>query len=316
MLIGDRELRRVMKAPEGLRGLAAAFGTGLAALSIAFSPAATRDATAQGDSPALWKAAGPKGSVFLFGSFHFLPDDVKWRTPAVDNALNEAAVVVFETDLAAAENPQVSQTLIAKYGLLPPGQTLDGILSRSTRAELDKTATDLGVPTPALAPLRPWLAALTLGVQFVVNQGFDPSNGVEQQVMTWAKANGKRLASLETNESQLKVFAELTREQEIALLTITLRQVRETPKMLGEMLAAYRKGDLAALERTLNIGLDDFPVLRKRILKDRHDKWVPQIEKMIADGRTYVIIVGAAHLVGPDSVIAMLRVKGVKVGGP
>ncbi len=64
------------------------------------------------------------------------------------------------------------------------------------------------------------------------------------------------------------------------------------------------------------IGFDDFPALRKRILKDRHDKWLPQIEKMIADGRTHMIIVGAAHLVGPDSVIAMLRAKGVKVEGP
>jgi hypothetical protein len=305
-----------MKAPEGLRGLVAAIGASLAALSLAFSPVATRDAAAQADAPALWRVDGPKGRVFLFGSFHLLPANVKWRTPVLDSALNEAGVVVFETDLAGAQDPQVEQALIAKHGLLPPGQTLRGVLSTSTYAELERTATGLGIPPPSLAPLRPWLAAVTLGVQFVINQGFDPNNGVEQQVVAWAKANGKGVVSLETNESQLRVFADLTREQEIALLAVTLRQVRETPKMLGELLAAYRKGDLAALERILNIGFDDFPVLRRRILKDRHDKWLPRIEKMIADGRTYMIIVGAAHLVGPDSVIAMLRAKGVKVEGP
>jgi uncharacterized protein YbaP (TraB family) len=302
-----------MKSPEGPRGLAAVIGASLAALSLAFSPVATRDAAAQVDAPALWRVAGPKGSVFLFGSFHLLPADVKWRTPAVESALNEAAVVVFETDLTGAQDPQAS---IAKYGFLPAGQTLHSVLSTSTHAELERTATDLGVPLPALEPLRPWLAALTLGVHFVVNQGFDPGNGVEQQIMMSAKAGGKRLGTLETNESQLRVFADLTREQEVELLTVTLRQVRETPKMLGDMLAAYRKGDLATLERALNLGFDDFPVLRKRILKDRHDKWLPQIEKMIADGRTHMIVVGAAHLVGPDSVIAMLRAKGVKVEGP
>jgi len=37
---------------------------------------------------------------------------------------------------------------------------------------------------------------------------------------------------------------------------------------------------------------------------------------MIEDGRTHMIVVGAAHLVGPDSIIAMLRAKGVKVEGP
>jgi len=305
-----------MKFSQGLRGLVAAIGASLAALSIAFSPVTTRDAAAQVDAPALWRIAGPKGNVFLFGSFHLLPADVKWRTPAVESALNEAAVVVFETDFAGAQDSRVSQALIAKYGFLPPGQTLRSVLSTSTNTELEKTATDLEIPPPSLAPLRPWLAALTLGLQFAIHQGFDPSNGVEQQVITSAKASGRSLGTLETNESQLRVFADLTREQEVELLTVTLRQVRETPKMLEDMLTAYRKGDLAALERTLNIGFDDFPALRKRILKDRHDKWLPQIENMIADGRTHLIIVGAAHLVGPDSVIVMLRAKGVKVEGP
>src|SRR5882762_3525256 len=302
-----------MKAPQGLRGIVAAIGLSLAALSLALSPVATRDAAAQADAPALWRVDGPKGRVFLFGSFHLLPADVKWRTPAVESALKEAAVVVFETDFVGAQDPQA---LIAKYGLLPPGQTLPSVLPGSTRAELERAATDLRIPPPSLAPLRPWLAALTLAVQFAISQGFEPNKGVEQQAMAWAKASGKGLSSLETNESQLKVFADLTREQEIALLAVTLRQVREMPKMLSAMLAAYRKGDLVALERALNVGLDDFPMLRKRILKDRHEKWLPQIEKMIADGRTHMIIVGAAHLVGPDSVIAMLRARGVKVDGP
>jgi len=305
-----------MKLSGGLRSLVAAIGASLAALSLAFLPVATRDTAAQVDAPALWRVAGPKGSVFLFGSFHLLPPDVKWRTPAVEGALNGAAVVVFETDLAAAQDPQASQALIARYGLLPPGQTLPSVLPGSIRAELERAATDLRIPPPSLAPLRPWLAALTLAVQFAISQGFEPNKGVEQQAIAWAKASGKGLSSLETNESQLKVFADLTREQEIALLAVTLRQVREMPKMLGAMLAAYRKGDLVELERALNVGLDDFPMLRKRILKDRHEKWLPQIEKMIADGRTHMIIVGAAHLVGPDSVIAMLRARGVKVEGP
>ena len=302
-----------MKSPQGLRGLTAAIGASLAALCIALSPVAARDAAAQVDAPALWRAAGPKGSVYLFGSFHLLPADVKWRTPAVESALSQAAVVVFETDFAGTQDPQA---LIAKYGFLPPGQTLRSLLPASTNAELEKTASELEIPPLSLAPLRPWLAALTLGLQFAIHQGFDPSNGVEQQVITSAKASGKTLGTLETNESQLRVFADLTREQEVELLTVTLRQVRETPKMLGDMLAAYRRGDLAALEKTLNADFDDFPALRKRILKDRHDKWLPQIEKMIGDGRTHIIIVGAAHLVGPDSVIAMLRAKGVKVEGP
>ena len=304
-----------MKATEG-RCWLVAIGTCLIALSATFTSAAAQEPAAQVDSPALWKIPGPTGNVFLFGSLHLLPDGVKWRTTAVDSALNEAKVVVFETDFTAVQDQQVLQPLIAKYGLLPRGQTLGSILPENTYADFEKTAMRLGLPPTNLAPLRPWLATLTLSVQFIIRQGLDPNNGVDQQVMTWAKANGKALGALETNESQFTLFADLSREQEIELLAVTLQQIHELPQMLDDILAAYRKGDLPALEKALNSGFDDFPTLRRRLFKDRHDKWVPQIEQMIRDGRSHVIVVGVGHLVGTDSVIAMLRSKGVKIEGP
>src|SRR2546427_3628529 len=172
-----------MNPPEGLRGLVAAVGASLAALSLALSPVAARDATAQVDAPALWRVDDPKGRVFLFGSFHLLPVDVKWRTAAVESALKEAAVVIFETDFAEL---QASQALLARYGRLPPGQTLRSVLPRGIHAELEKTAVEIGVPPPSLEPLRAWVAALNLGMQLIVSQGFDPNLGVEKQIRSWA----------------------------------------------------------------------------------------------------------------------------------
>ena len=85
---------------------------------------------------------------------------------------------------------------------------------------------------------------------------------------------------------------------------------------LDGLIDAWRRGDVAALDRSLHGELSDFPVLQKAVFHDRHVKWLPQIERMMADGRTHVIIVGAGHLVGSGSVIAMLRAKGIKVEGP
>jgi uncharacterized protein YbaP (TraB family) len=301
---------------ERFRRFVGAVGAALAALALVVAPAGAQDTAAQADAPPLWTVDGGKGRIFLFGSFHLLPAGVKWRTPAVENALIEARVVVIETDLSAAEDPQAMQALIARYGLLPQGQTLQSVLPAKVHADFERAASELGLPAATLAPLRPWLAAVTVAVQSFAKQGFDPKNGVDQQVAAWAKANGKSLATLETNESQVRVLAELPPEQEIELLAGTLTQIREMSQVVGSMLAAYRKGDIAALERILGIGLDEFPALRERVLKDRHDKWLPQIEQMIADGRTHLIVVGLAHLVGPDSIIAMLRSRGLRVQGP
>jgi len=300
---------RIFRLP---RPIVFAFAASLAALLLAFAP----ELSAQADSPPLWKASGPKGKVYLFGSFHLLPPDVGWRTPAVARALEEAGTMVFETDVAGANDEKTMQPLVAKYGLLPAGQTLRSILPEKTNAEFERVAGDLGLPPDALAPMRPWLAGLVLGVQFILKQGYDPAKGVEQQVVAWAKQNGKALATLESIESQLRIFADLTREQEIDLFAVALREIRETPAALGEILAAYRKGDQAGLEKLLNAGFDGLPALRQRVLGDRHRQWLPHIEKMIADGGTRVIIVGAAHLVGRDGLIALLRAKGYQVEGP
>ena len=293
--------------------IAAALIACLAAFQTA-APTLARDTTV--DKQALWKIDGPKGDIYLFGSVHLLPKDVTWRTPALDAALKEAQIITFELDLDKAKDPVATRDLVQRLGLLPPGTTLRKLLSPERRAKLERVATSVGLPPLMLDQFRPWLAAVTMGVQWIVSKGYDPNSGVDQRIWDWAKQNGKERAALETIEEQLNVFAGLTLEQEIEYLIVSLDQIETTPKALDELIAAWRKGNLKTLDKILNEGMKDFPVLNQRMLGDRHVKWPPQIEKMMADGRTHLIIVGTAHLTGKGSVIAMLRAKGIKVEGP
>ncbi len=268
------------------------------------------------DQPPLWKAGNAKGQVVLFGSFHLLPPGLQWRTPALERALEEAQVIVFETAPASAQKEEATRALIGKHGTLPAGQSLRAILPEKVYADFERVAADLQMSPAGLDRMRPWLAAAVLGVQFMTVRGYDPNRGVEAQLAEWARAKGKRLAELETNEAQMKVFAGLTRRQEVDLFAASVRQIREIPGRLDAILAAYREGDLAGLDKGLNAGYEGLPALRRQVLRDRHDKWLPRIEKMLADGRPHLIIVGAAHLVGPDGVVALLRARGHKLAGP
>ena len=275
------------------------------------------DAAAQADAPALWRIAGPKGgTLYLFGSFHLLPPSVKWRTPQVERALQDSSAVVMELDPAVANDPQAMLQLVMKHGVLPPGETLPAVLPPALNADLERTAGGFGLPPANLAPMRPWLAALTLSVQFIASKGYDPKQGVDNRIADWARASDREILSLETAEAQLRAFADLSRAEEIDLLRVTLEQIREMPQILDQILDAYRRGDVAKLESTLNAGMDAVPALRKRLLRDRHAKWLPQIEKMLADGRTRFLVVGAAHFTGKDGLIALLRARGLKVEGP
>jgi hypothetical protein len=286
----------------------------LAVLVLALPPATSREAKPA--APAIWKIDGKEGDVYFFGAVHLLPAGVAWRTPALDAALGEAQVLVFEIDIDEAKDVVATQKLIAKFGVLPEGTTLRKLLAPEQRAKFERIAASLGLPPAALDGFRPWLAALTIGVQWIVSKGYDPNSGVDQQIWSWSKQTAKQRAALETAEQQLEVFAGLTREQEVEFLLVSLDQIEQSPQMLDDLVKAWRGGDTKALDEILNDGMKHFPVLSRRMLNDRHERWLAQIEKMIADGRTHVIVVGAAHLVGKDSVIAMLRAKGVKVEGP
>jgi hypothetical protein len=81
-----------------------------------------------------------------------------------------------------------------------------------------------------------------------------------------------------------------------------------------KLLTAWETHDMAGLKAA---GPDRMsPAERKTVLDDRNSAWVPQIEKMLNEKRTFFITVGAAHLVGAQGVPAKLRAAGYRVDGP
>lgn len=305
-------------------GAAALITAVTAAFLLVFAPVTAREAA----TPALWKIDGPNGDVYLFGSIHILPKGFQWRTPALETALQQAQRLAFEVNLDDAMNPAATLGLVTELGLLPPDKSLRKMLAPDYRTKLDEAAASLGLPPAAIDRMRPWLASLTLTSLSLIKQNskdgkpVDPNAlteelaGVDMQLWKWANNAGKERIALETAEDQIRIFADLSENQQIELLVATLKDIGKPQESLDALLSAWKNGDTSALDRGLHGDMDGFPGLRKAVFYDRHVKWLPQIERMIADGRTHVIVVGAGHLVGKDSVIAMLRAKGVKVEGP
>jgi uncharacterized protein YbaP (TraB family) len=314
---------------KSIAGTAAAFLVAAAvALFFVFAPVTAREATSTAAAPALWKIDGPQGDIYLFGSIHILPNGFQWRRPELEAALAQAQQLVFELDLDEAQDPKTMGALVAKYGFLPPDHSLHKMLAPEHRRKLDEVARSFGMNPLVLDRMRPWLAAVTLSSFAIIKQNTKPgeplnpaaameaSAGVDVQLWNWAKTAGKERGVLETTDDQLRIFADLPRDQEVELLIATLDEVTKTPETIDAMISAWKAGDTVALDKSFNADMDSFPILRKAVLHDRHEKWLPQIERMMTDGRTHLIVVGTAHLVGKDSVIAMLRAKGVKVDGP
>ena len=274
-------------------------------------------ASVQAD-PAMWVVRDADSTVYLFGSFHLLPPELDWRTPEVDAALAEADTVWFEAEAFSEEAQAQIQALIPELGLNPPGVTLTGLIDEEAEADLAVVAEMLGAEPAALAasvdPLRPWLASLQIAVAGVQALGYDPNSGVERVLHAEAEAAGKAFDFFETAEQQIRFFADLPQDIQIAEFERGLEETAEDPDMIEALAVAWAEGDVEAIDAMINASMrESGSALYDVIVVQRNRDWIPQIEAILEGSGVDFVAVGAAHMPGDEGVIALLEDAGYAV---
>ena len=263
--------------------------------------------------PAAWRVTGQTGGdVTLLGSMHVLRESDYPLPPSLDALVERADIIVMELDLDDVD-AAAQQRLILDKAVLPQGTVLEDVVDADAYRRLERHMAELGVGLEALERFEPWFLAITvldLGMRQV---GFVPERGVEQYVLAQAQADGKETVGLETVEFQLGLFDALPPEQQQAMLEQTLAELDEGVAVLGAMVAAWRAGELESLSAELLDEFAAFPGLYETLVTKRNNAWVPALERMLADGRRHLVVVGALHLVGPDNVVELLRGRGHEV---
>lgn len=276
----------------------------LTAFTIAHPSAAHRNL--------IWKATGQKGTVYLVGSMHLLTKDSYPLSPALDTAFNASTLLVEEIDYAEMLAPAAQLQMLTR-GMLPPDQSLDKVLSPATMAATEKRLAAAGMPLAPVKMFKPWLLALTLMAQEWQKAGFDANLGLDRHFYDRARADGKAVQGLETVDFQIGQFDAMTFEEQDRLLASTLKELDTQIPAIAELAQAWQAGDTATIERILLRDLKAEARLYDRLLVDRNRAWLPKIEALFSRGTPAFVVVGAAHLVGPDGLVAMLRARGFTV---
>lgn len=283
----------------------------LYAPAVALLLAAATPAAAE---PPLWTIRDADSTIVLFGSVHVLPAGLDWRPDALDAALARADDLWFETDTDGEGQARASQAALAN-GYLPGGERLSTMLTPDGRARLDRICGRLGLSPAAVDTLRPWFADVTLGVVALTRQGAVASSGVEQALADAAPDAARR--TFETPEDQIAFFAGAPVADQLASLEDTLRQLDEDPDVFNRLINAWAAGDAAAIEALGVAPMKQVSaVLYDRLIVQRNRRWAEIIAERLKGSGETVIVVGAGHLVGGDSVPALLRARGIVVEGP
>lgn len=288
------------------------FPVRLAGIAAAILLAAPAVALAK---PAVWVVSDADSTIVLFGSVHLLPKGVDWRPQALTEALATADDLWFETPMDDAARLEASRIVMA-HGMLPKGQSLTKLLSRKDAARLKRVAKALRVPFKDLDRLQPWLADVTLAAAQISRDGGRSAEGVERVIDREAPAPIARRA-FETPGQQVSIFAGAPRSAQIASLADTLRSIEEDPNAFDTVVRLWAAGDVDGLAREAVQPIKAVsPTLYRVLIQRRNANWTRQIAARLAGSGKTVMVVGAGHLVGPDSVPALLRARGIKVEGP
>jgi len=294
--------------PPGLGGTARRPGLVRAALLLALVHGALAAGPAAAD-PAAWRVEEGRGALWLLGSVHYLRDRDYPLPAVVDRLYAEADAVLFEIDLDDLE-PVAIESALMTAALLPKGDSLAAELAPKLYADASRRAAQYGLELQQLDRFEPWLAAITLLDRGMAARGFDANRGVEQYLLGRAAHDGKEVLGLETLAAQIAVFDGLSRADQAALLEQTLAELDSPEDEIGPLIDAWRAGQLDALADQLLEDFADFPTLYERLVVARNRAWIGELERRLAAGERLLVVVGALHLVGPNSVIELLRRRG------
>jgi hypothetical protein len=264
-------------------------------------------------TPVLYAVRDNDSTMYLYGTVHVRPRGADWGNARVRSAIDESSEVWTEL-IMSPEADQRTQVLALQLGAAPPGQPLSSWLTPEENAALNAVTTRLGMPQGALEPYRPWLAALTLTIVPLMQAGYDPNSGVDRSVDAYADAAGKAMRALETPEQQLGFFGNLSPDLQREMLQEAIAESETLAGMIGEMSAAWERGDERALaEAVIEETRADYPELYQTLFVDRNNAWMEELAREMEGSGVDFIAVGAGHVIGPDGLAAQFRARGYRV---
>lgn len=258
--------------------------------------------------PALWKIADADTTIYLFGTIHLLPPGLNWfQGPLADTFAksNELVTEIPEID------PQTSQSVLLKRGILPAGQSLRDQMSPKQRKLFEQTLASFGLPAGAFDRFKPWYAAVVLSTLPLQRSGYSLANGVEADLARRNEALGRPRIGLETLDYQLSLFDAFPAKVQRRYLFEVIAALPQIDKDVNEMVEAWRIGDAAKLATLMNAEQDD-PAMVAALLTNRNRAWAHWIKARLTRPGVVFVAVGAGHLGGKGSVQDQLQALGLK----
>ena len=253
------------------------------------------------DQSLLWKVSHPQSShtSYIFGTIHLQDSTVFRQRDTVLTLLHTCTTFAAELHLDSAQKIMMNPVVIMRStGSLY--DDLDTPTVRRLMTLVDKRMPGISALIPRLKP-----GALTALLAMGQHEATAPE---AMDVFLWnlAKRKHRNTVGLEYVSEQIQLLDTMGVE---GLKRIARDTANEDADDLQRMIVAYRNENLDDLTAMAS----DTAVMagneRESLNDDRNHRLVDRMIPILERGRTFVAV-GALHLTGSESVIALLRQRG------
>ncbi len=286
--------------------------TRLNALAVT-SGAAMRARVPRGTHPLfLWKFASPTSTLYLAGSIHVMKATLFPLPAQFDAAFDRSDRLVVEVNTDAIA-PEALREKVRAYAFLPQGQSLTTVLRPESVAALSAYLQSQNAAVSDVASLKPALVATQLSVARLSALGYLPEFGLERHFES--RLGQRPVLQLETIEEQLDVLTSPPMSVQDELLAETLDQMDTIEPIVTGMVVAWLSGDDQEFRRLFDLENGDSPniiAFSRRLVEDRNVSMATKIADHLRTPGTTFVLVGAAHLTGPEGIVALLERRGLR----
>ncbi|MET3130178.1 uncharacterized protein YbaP (TraB family) [Oxalobacteraceae bacterium GrIS 1.11] len=266
---------------------------------------------------ALFKVEGGGHTLYLFGTIHVGAPDFYPLEARVTAALRDASTLALEVDPNG--DPALMLGALRKYALYAGGGPAAADIAPSFKPRLERLLRQYAIPAESVAAMKPWMLASVLAISQFAALGYQPGLGIDAYLSRQAHERKIPVLELESMESQLALFGGLSLAEQCRFLEESIAAIedQEQAAQAKEIAQAWRNADAAALDQLARRLADDDSFsgrfAQKVLLEQRNPGLAKGIAALLARESNTMAAIGVLHLVGANSVPALLRARGLKV---
>lgn len=274
-------------------------------------------------APAMWRLADEDTTIYMLGTVHLLPEGFRWRSAQVDEVLEEVDALVLESSDPDAD---ASMAFMAdKFAnMLATRRPTSAQLSPAARTRWRRLVSMSGQDFDAIDQMPLMVALMGFGLEGIQEGESEREHGVETVLEREFGDSGRPILSIEdTGRVMMSIYrisdSLVLPDLEQQLLAWDGRDPALFFGTAGEKGArdyslehAWARGEV---QDSISFGIEQPDLARafnNALLTSRNRRWAAWLDERLDSPGKILVAVGAGHFEGPDSVLVMLRERGME----